>query len=394
MGVVYKAWDTKLGRWVALKVLTARRLALGDGARMLFREARAAARVAHASIAHVYEIAEEHDPPFVVMEYVKGRTLRQKLEAEALAPDEARILALAIASGLAAAHAAGVVHRDLKPDNVMVGDAGEVKLLDFGIARTLEVEGVDPDPASATLSVEGRIVGTPQYMSPEQAIGQRVDARSDVFSFGVLVYLMLTGESPFRRATQMETLIVVSRDEPRDILPDLPISTVVRKCLAKRPEERYPSGVELEAALRAPTQEATAFIPPAVEPLQPPIAKLLSANASSTPTRDRTIAVLPFHNAGDPSDNYLCDGLTEDLIDALSTTRHLRVCSRGLVMPFKNKREDPLELAASWAWRWWSTAQFVRAETPCGSRCASSAWPTASSSGPRATTEPLPMPSR
>jgi Tol biopolymer transport system component len=276
MGVVYEALDEKLRRRVALKVLRARYLADERNKELMFREARNAAAIAHPNVAAIYDVHDSDELAFIAMELVKGRTLRARVAAGPLSADEALRIAREIAEGLAAAHATGVVHRDLKPDNVMLTPEGRVKLLDFGIAKVVTDGeapvgpspggsspplGVAPTlPASGTHTREGRIVGTPAYMAPEQARGEPVDASADVFSFGALLYELLAGEAPFsHRTTPVREWGGDGSDDWRPRAPlrerrrDVPreLATIVAHCLEVRPERRYADGAELVRALSA-----------------------------------------------------------------------------------------------------------------------------------------------
>ena len=255
MGVVYQALDTRLARHVALKVL-ARSRGGEEAARAVFREARRAAALAHPGIAAVYEVHDEHDPPFFVIELVHGHSLRARLTDGPLSVPEATDITVQLACALGHAHEAGIVHRDVKPENVMVTADGKVKLLDFGIAKEIVAASgpVSPLAESLVRTADGELIGTPEYMAPEQALGRVVDARADVFALGVVLYEMLTGERPFRRGTLLETaLAVVNDDAPRirarhrHVPPAL--ARVVERCLSKRPASRFATGTALAVAL-------------------------------------------------------------------------------------------------------------------------------------------------
>src|SRR5262245_58943074 len=216
MGVVYRAEDQRLHRPVALKVLPPERIASEERRRRLLREARAGAAVVHPSVAAVYEVGEDQGTVFVAMEFVEGETLQERVAGRPLPLPAALGIATEIADGLAAAHRAHVIHRDLKPANVVIRPDWHVEILDFGIAKLVEVEKTGEAERSQLGSLptqEGRLLGTPAYMSPEQVRGEPLDARSDLFSFGSTLYEMLTGQAPFRRANSAETLTAILRDE-------------------------------------------------------------------------------------------------------------------------------------------------------------------------------------
>lgn len=258
MGVVYEAEDLRLRRRVALKMLP-REAALDPERRARFvREARAASAVIHRNVATILEAGEVDGNTYIAMELVGGRTLRAMLcSGKPLPVKETLEVAKQLALGLKSAHAARIVHRDLKPENVMVNADGVVKVLDFGLAKRWRAEETAPlheaETASGIATVEGRVLGTPHYMSPEQAKGRPVDARSDVFSFGVLLYELLTGVRPFRGST-VEVLIGIDRDEPEppsklNRQVGRALERLTLRCLDKVPERRFHDGGELLMAL-------------------------------------------------------------------------------------------------------------------------------------------------
>jgi len=258
MGVVYRALDERLRRTVALKVLPSAFTADASRRRRFEREARAAAAVTHACIATVYEVGEHEGRVFIAMELVEGATLASRIAGVALPLGAALRIARDIARGLAKAHERAVVHRDLKPDNVMITEEGEVKILDFGLARLDEPADVGEaqDVTAAAMTMPGQIMGTPGYMSPEQAAGKPTDARTDLFSLGVVLYEMLTGAQPFRGDSAMDVIIALCRDEPAapsTLNPEVPpeLERVIARCMAKRPADRYASARELLADLDA-----------------------------------------------------------------------------------------------------------------------------------------------
>jgi formylglycine-generating enzyme required for sulfatase activity/dienelactone hydrolase len=261
MGALYRARDTRLNRTVALKLLREGRPSDADLARRLVQEARAASQLNDPHIVTIFEVGDSPGQEFIAMEYVEGEPLSARLGRGPLPVDEVLRIALQAAEGLAAAHAAGIVHRDLKPSNVMLSSTGRVKLLDFGLAKvsaTTTADGTESVPTldAAPRTRTGAILGTPAYMSPEQAEGKRLDARSDVFSFGVLLHELLTGKRPFRGDTEIAVLASILRDEPEPVAklrPETPpaLARIVARCLEKKPEARYESGRALLEDLRA-----------------------------------------------------------------------------------------------------------------------------------------------
>ncbi len=261
MGIVYAAEDKKLRRRVALKVLPDRFAADADRRQRFLREARATSTITHPNVATVFEVDEIADSSvYIAMELVEGHTLRSRLRDGALPVAEAVGIGREILLGLAKAHESGIVHRDLKPDNVMVTPTGSVKLLDFGLAKPIGTREVpldsDTTDHSDIVTVEGRVLGTPSYMSPEQAKGDPVDQRSDIFSFGVVLYEMLGGRKPFVATGAVALLIAIDRDRPKrlsSVNPAVPraLERIVERCLAKRPEDRFANCDDLVRALAA-----------------------------------------------------------------------------------------------------------------------------------------------
>ncbi len=276
MGIVYKAYDEKLQRTVALKVLPASLSGNDDRKARFLREARSAAAATHANIAALYEVGEHKERVFLVMELVEGKTLGRILKDGPLTVTESLRIAKGIARGLARAHERGIVHRDLKPENVMLDADGEVKLLDFGLAKLREQQDteavsrsmLEKEETAAPATQEGRVLGTPGYMSPEQAKGKAVDHRTDVFSFGLVLYEMLTGQKAFKGETPLDVMIALTRDHPPPasklnpaVSPE--VERIVAKCLAKAPEDRYATTRDLLAAIEA-TVSSSASGPAAV----------------------------------------------------------------------------------------------------------------------------------
>jgi Tol biopolymer transport system component/predicted Ser/Thr protein kinase len=253
MGVVYKARDTHLDRFVAIKVLPPGKTLDPDSKRRFVQEARAASALNHPGIVTVYDISSEGGQDFIVMEFLSGKPLDRLIPRGGLPIGDALKYALQIADALTTAHAGGIIHRDLKPANIMVDDHGRVKVLDFGLAKLAgspESDGASTRTAPL-LTAEGRIVGTAAYMSPEQAEGKPVDARSDVFSFGAVLYEMVTGGPAFRGDTSISTLAAVIKQDPQPFGPDVPrdLARIILRCLRKDPDRRYQHMVDLKVAL-------------------------------------------------------------------------------------------------------------------------------------------------
>ena len=305
MGAVWKARDTRLDRIVAVKKTT------GQHSERFDQEARSVAALNHPHICQLYDVG----PDYLVLEYVDGAVLQGPLPVE-----HALRLATQIADALEAAHRRGIVHRDLKPSNIMVTESGSAKLLDFGLAML--VERGDPGVTRTAQTAPHVIIGTPAYMAPEQAEGRTIDERSDIFSFGAVLYEMLSGSRAFAGDSTVQVLTAVLRDDPPplDTAPDL--DRVVRRCLAKRPDDRFRSMSEVKAALAR-----------------------LSARPQET---QPSIAVLPFVNIGADQDNqYFSDGLTEEVLTALSHIDGLKVTARASSFAFRGKEADIRKIAAS-----------------------------------------------
>jgi TolB-like protein len=334
MGEVYRAKDTRLSREVAVKVLP-EAVAEDDGRMARFqRESRAVAAISHPNIVAIYDVGREGGVAFSVLELLEGETLGDRLVHGPIAWKDALEIAVAVAEGLAAAHEKGIVHRDLKPANVVLTRDGRVKILDFGVARRLPLPDATPDTSAATQgepTQPGVVIGTLSYLSPEQARGDPVDGRSDVFSFGALLYEMLTGRRAFREQTGSETLVAILRDDPprpTAMGVDLPdeLDTILFRCLRKDPAVRFQSASDLSFALRMVARGGTGSGPSA---------------AAAAPPGPPAVAVLPFSNlSADAESEYFSDGITEELIHALARVRGLRVAARTSSFAFKGRNED------------------------------------------------------
>ena len=293
MGEVYKAIDTRLNRIVAVKILK------NLHTERFQREAHAIAALNHPHICTLYDVG----PDYLVMEYVEGEPLHGPLP-----PEEAVPLALQIAAALEEAHGKGIVHRDLKPGNILRSRAG-IKVLDFGLAKLITN---DPDD---TRTLEGTVAGTAAYMSPEQVQGKPIDARSDIFSFGVVLYEMLSGRRAFTGENAVATMAAILHQAPEPLEAPAALIQVVRRCLRKAPSERFQSAAELRAALQL------AGVKPA--------------------SKKPSIAVLPFANmSGDKDNEYFSDGLSEEIINALAHIPGLKVTARTSAFAFRGKEQD------------------------------------------------------
>src|SRR5919106_430116 len=251
MGAVYKAYDNKLQRVVALKVLPPEYVSQQDRRRRFFQEARAASALTHPHILTVYEVGEDDGKPYIAMEFIEGETLRQKIKSKRLQLSETLDIAIQIATGLARAHELGIIHRDLKPENLMLSRDGYAKILDFGLAKLVAEReralAADSEQKKLIRGVEtqsGTLMGTVNYMAPEQLLGQRVDRRCDVFSFGAVLCEMLTGTAPFVHENRIDTMHAILHREPQfpgDGRPQLPfdLQRILTRALAKTPKERY-----------------------------------------------------------------------------------------------------------------------------------------------------------
>jgi serine/threonine protein kinase len=260
MGVVYRAFDTHLDRPVAIKILRADATTSPERKRRFVQEAKAASALNHPNIIHIYDISSSGDTDFIAMEFVAGKTLHQLIGKNDLPLRDTLKYSIQIADALARAHSAGIVHRDLKPANIIIDEDGRVKLLDFGLAKLTE-KTVDSEVATATMTAEdaplteeGSVVGTVDFMSPEQAEGRKVDARSDIFSFGSVLYEIVTGRRPFQGATKMSTILAILQKEPPPpggLAPNLPaeLEKIILRCLRKDRDRRTQHIDDIKLAL-------------------------------------------------------------------------------------------------------------------------------------------------
>jgi eukaryotic-like serine/threonine-protein kinase len=327
MGVVYKAQDLKLDRPVALKFLPPELTPDPEARERFIHEAKAASALDHNNICTVHEIAETDDGQiFIVMACYEGETLKKKIERGPLKIEEAADLAIQIAQGLSEAHAHGIVHRDVKPANILITKSGVAKIVDFGLAKLA---------GYARLTKTGSTVGTAAYMSPEQARGEDVDHRADIWSLGVLLYEMVTGRLPFKSDYDQAMVYLILNEEPQPMTSarsDVPpgLQSVVTKAIRKDQEGRYQTVTEMLIDLMSlgeqPRDETSRKQPP-IEKKQP------------------SIAVLPFANlSADPENEYFGDGMSEEIINALTKVNGLHVVARTSSFAFKGKNEDIREI--------------------------------------------------
>jgi TolB-like protein/Flp pilus assembly protein TadD/predicted Ser/Thr protein kinase len=366
MGEVYLAEDVRLERTVAIKILPPE-LARDEGRRKRFkREAKAASGLSHPNIAHIYDVGEADGIYFIAMEYVKGQTLRERLTGQPLDTAEILDIATQIADALEEAHTQGVVHRDIKPANIALTPRGQVKVLDFGLAKRSIRPAADSQLPTETKTKEGVVMGTVQYMSPEQALGKEIDSRSDLFSLGAVLYEMATGRIPFAGSTATDTIDKIAHAQPEAMARlnyDIPdeLERIVRKCLEKDRERRYQTPrdlvVDLQNLRRDSDSEETAATAVAKAAPRPrrrymaaaavlvALAALVAAGILFMPSTDASIdslAVLPFENeTGDAELEYLCSGIAESLINTLSQIPDVKVISRTSAFALKDEVKDP-----------------------------------------------------
>ncbi|MGC2638038.1 MAG: protein kinase [Acidobacteriaceae bacterium] len=349
MGVVYKARDTRLGRSVALKFLPEGIVENPQAIERFHREARSASALNHPNICTIYDLGEFEGRPFIAMELLEGQTLKHRIAEKPIDLSELLETGIQISSGLDAAHAKGIIHRDIKPANIFLVERGQAKILDFGLAKLtahtaqagepgLTLAGMLTAPGADQLTSTGSSMGTVAYMSPEQARGEDLDARSDLFSLGVVLYEMATGSAPFGGATTAVIFDGILREMPRpvsEVNPRLPLAfeKILEKLLEKDPDLRCQTASELRADLKRLARDLGSGKKPAQEKTGSG-----ATPVPATPLKQKSVAVLYFENqSGSKEDEYFRDGITEDIVTEISKIGQLDIFPRSEMLAFRDK---------------------------------------------------------
>jgi len=339
MGEVYRAQDKHLDREVAIKVLHERTIVHERARKLLHREAVTLSKLNHSNIATIFDFDMHHGFDFLVMEYVSGKTLSWRIWASALSEKETATLGMQVAQALEEAHEHGIIHRDLKPSNIAITTKGQVKVLDFGFAKLFDPVRGGLKAETLTQSVDDlHLVGTLPYMAPEQISGEHIDARTDIYALGVVLYEMATHQRPFREKSTpllFDSILHQTVIAPRAVNPRISVELerIILKCMEKEPENRYQAAGELRVDLQR------LLMPNLAIPL---VAPLRRRRGRKTIT---SIAILPLVNtSGDPQSEYVSDGISENIINALSHLPKLRVMARSTVFRYKGRELDPITI--------------------------------------------------
>ncbi len=347
MGEVYLARDTRLGRTVAIKILPAHLCGTPEAQDRFDREARAISSVSHPNICHLYDVGTQDGTSYLVMEYLQGETVADRLSHGPLAPEPLVKMALEIAEGLDKAHRGGLVHRDLKPANLFITQDDHVKILDFGLAKSLSALGAASldGTTAANFTSPGLTVGTIAYMSPEQARGEAVDARSDLFSLGMVLYEMGTARKAFGGSSPAVILEAILNRDPEpltEVNPRMPatLENILQKLLEKDPDLRYQTAAELRADLKRLNRDLGSGRRPTAD----------SSASGSTPqanaVKQKSVAVLYFENqSGSKEDEYFRDGITEDIVTEISKIGQLDIFPRSEMVAFRDKAVTAQQVA-------------------------------------------------